>query len=159
MQNAHCQKRWQKYSPAGCPTLFAYPGFPSGLSSKPSLLKKHCELYFVAANDCIQIRICMASQRTMNAEVPPIQMLHPILPTKEARCSPIPRANASNSPGRLRMPRSNSAKSSSSTPESEPTPSLDGAARTITPSSNSSPDAANTLALAQAGDHHAFAQL
>lgn len=59
------------------------------------------------------------------------------------------------------MPRSNSAKNSSSTSASGPTPSLDGAAdgaaRSITPTFNS-PDA-NTLALAQAGDHHAFAQL
>jgi len=99
----------------------------------------------------------MASLRYTNPEAPPTKMLHPILTTKEARCSNTRLANASDSPGRSRMPRSNSAKNAPSNPDSGPAPAVDGRAPTYTPPSNNSDP--NTLARAQAGDHLAFAQL
>src|SRR3984885_2332577 len=99
----------------------------------------------------------MVSPRYTSAERPPTRMLHPILTTTEAQCSNTRLANASDSPGRLRMPRSNSAKSAPPNPESGRAPAVDGAARTYTAPSNSAD--ANTLARAQAGDHIAFAQL
>ena len=99
----------------------------------------------------------MALLKSMNAEAPPTEMLHPILTRKQARCSQTSVANNGDSPGRLCMPRTNSAKSASPSSDAAPSSGVDEKER-VPVSSPISADA-DTLARAQSGDHHAFAQL
>src|ERR1700761_559879 len=96
----------------------------------------------------------MVSTRPTKATSSSVEMLHPILTRNEARCSTPPRSISSR---RLGMPRTNTVKNDAPKPEPEAPLVAENTAR---PTPQASPSANDEiLARAQAGDHHAFAQL
>src|SRR5579863_9467551 len=139
------------------PNLFRLHKVPAGMDFKSISPKKHRDRGCVAANYCIQIEICMASIKSMSAKSTQFQALHPILTRKQGRCSKTRLAKASDSPGRLCMPRSNSAKPD--VPDSNPAMATQTEEPVRAPAVASNAVDATVLARAQAGDHHAFAQL
>jgi RNA polymerase sigma-70 factor, ECF subfamily len=139
------------------PSILRLLKVPAGIAFNTISPKKHLDQGCVAPNRCIEIGIYMASIPSMSAKSSPIEALHPILTRKEARCSKTRLASASDSSGRLCMPRTNSANDEPSKSIAAPAPHGEVAANTN--SHQVAPADDNVLARAQAGDHHAFAQL
>jgi RNA polymerase sigma-70 factor, ECF subfamily len=99
----------------------------------------------------------MAAVKSMSTQPSSVEVLHPILTRKEVRCSKARLASASDSSGRLSMPRTNSANDEPSKSMAGSSPQVQTAAHTNSHPSATADD--NVLSRAQAGDHQAFAQL